>query len=53
MASRGMAERVLDHLSAADVKQLGDDGAKTTPMSRFFTETWPGILNRWSNGCHC
>ena len=46
MASRGMAERVLDHLSAADVKQLGDDGGKTTPMSRFFNQTWPGILSR-------
>jgi hypothetical protein len=44
IASRGMAERVLDHLPPGDVKQLGDDGAMTTPMSRFFTETWPGIL---------
>ena len=46
IASRGMAERVLDHLPPGDVKQLGDDGAMTTPMSRFFTETWPGILNQ-------
>ena len=30
MASRGMAERVLGHLSAEEVKQLGDDGGKTT-----------------------
>jgi len=46
MASRGMAERVLGHLSAEEVKQLGDDGGKTTPMSRFFNQTWPGILSR-------
>jgi succinoglycan biosynthesis transport protein ExoP len=46
LASRGMAERVLDHLSPADVKQLGDDGARTTPMSRFFTKTWPAMLQQ-------
>jgi capsular exopolysaccharide synthesis family protein len=46
IASRGMAERVLDHLSPADVKQLADDGAKTTPMSRFFTQTWPRALDQ-------
>ena len=46
IASRGMAERVLYHLPPGDVKQLGDDGAKATPMSRFFTETWPEILNQ-------
>ena len=46
IASRGMAERVLDHLSHADVKLLADDGAKTTPMSRFFTQTWPRALDQ-------
>lgn len=46
LASRGMAERVLNHLSPADVQQLGDDGAKTTPMSRFIDKTWPSILQQ-------
>lgn len=46
LASRGMAERVLSHLSPADVQQLGDDGAKTTPMSRFVAKTWPSILQQ-------
>jgi capsular exopolysaccharide synthesis family protein len=44
IGSRTMAERVLDHLSAADIRQLADDGAMTTPMSRFVRETWPGIV---------
>ena len=33
IGSRGMAERVLEHLSPAEVKELADDGARTTPMS--------------------
>lgn len=44
MDSRGMAERVLAHLSPTDVKELADDGARTTPMSRFFAQTWPGFV---------
>jgi succinoglycan biosynthesis transport protein ExoP len=46
IGSRGMAERVLDHLSPADVKELADDGARTTPMSKFFKQTWPGMVAR-------
>jgi capsular exopolysaccharide synthesis family protein len=46
IASRGMAERVLDHLTPAEIRQLGDDGATTTPMSRFFSKTWPDFLDR-------
>jgi succinoglycan biosynthesis transport protein ExoP len=45
MGSRGMAERVLAHLSPTDVKELADDGARTTPMSRFFVQTWPGFVD--------
>jgi polysaccharide biosynthesis transport protein len=44
IGSRGMAERVLDHLSPGEVKELADDGVRTTPMSRFFTQTWPSVL---------
>jgi capsular exopolysaccharide synthesis family protein len=46
IGSRAMAERVLDHLSAEQVKQLADDGAMATPLSRFFAETGPVLLDR-------
>jgi capsular exopolysaccharide synthesis family protein len=46
IASRAMAERVLDHLSADQVRQLANDGAMATPLSRFFAETGPALLDR-------
>jgi polysaccharide biosynthesis transport protein len=48
IGSRGMAERVLDHLSPADVTLLADNGSLTTPMSRFLNQAWPEIVGRLS-----
>jgi succinoglycan biosynthesis transport protein ExoP len=47
IASRSMAERVLDHLSADDVRQLVDDGALATPMAEFISESWPRVAVWW------
>jgi polysaccharide biosynthesis transport protein len=49
IASRSMAERVLDHLSPADVRQLADDGEMATPMAQFIRETWPEMVARLSS----
>jgi capsular exopolysaccharide synthesis family protein len=46
MGSRAMAERVLDHLSPAQVKELADDGAMATAMSRFLSDTGPALLDQ-------
>ncbi len=47
--SRSMAERVLDHLSPAEVQQLADDGEMATPMAQFIGETWPEMVARLSS----
>jgi polysaccharide biosynthesis transport protein len=44
IASRSMAERVLDHLSPAEVRQLADDGKMATPMAQFLGQTWPEVV---------
>jgi capsular exopolysaccharide synthesis family protein len=44
IGSRAIAERVLDHMSPADVRQLADDGTLETPLSRFYREIWPDMV---------
>ena len=44
IASRSMAERVLDHMPPEEVKLLIDDGAKATPLAAFTNSQWPRIV---------
>src|SRR4029077_11218187 len=44
IASRSMAERVLDHMSPDDIRQLIDDGARATPMAEFLHAQYPRVV---------